>query len=44
MAFTNIYNYLKRLCKKHLYDKLRNSTILKKNRKEKEKYIRKEQK
>jgi hypothetical protein len=36
MAFTNIYNYLKRLKKGHLHGKLRNSTILKKNRKKKE--------
>jgi hypothetical protein len=36
MAFTNIYNYLKRLKKGILHGKLRNSTILKKNRKKKE--------
>jgi len=36
MAFTNIYNYLKRLKKGHLHGKLRNSTILKKIKKKKE--------
>jgi hypothetical protein len=44
MALTNIYKYLKRLSKRHLHGKLRNSTILEKNRKEKEEDIRKEQK
>jgi hypothetical protein len=42
MAFTNIYNYLKRLSEGHLHDKLRNSTILERNRKESEKDIRME--
>jgi uncharacterized C2H2 Zn-finger protein len=42
MAFKNIYNYLKRLSKGHLHDKLRNLTVLKKNKKEREKDIRKE--
>jgi hypothetical protein len=44
MAFTNIYNYLKRISEGHLHGKLRNSTILEKNREEKEKYRTKEQK
>ncbi len=39
MAFTNIHNYLKRLSEGHLHDKLRNLTIFKKNKKEKEEYI-----
>ncbi len=43
MAFTNIYDYLKRISKGHLHGKLKNSTILEKNTKEKEKYRRKEQ-
>jgi len=43
MAFTNIYNYLKRLSEGHFHGKLRNSTILENNRKEREKDIRKEQ-
>jgi hypothetical protein len=36
MEFTNIYNYFKKLKKGHLHGKLRNSTILKKNKKKKE--------
>jgi hypothetical protein len=43
MEVTNIYNYLKRISEGHLHGKLRNSTILEKNREEKEKYRRKEQ-
>jgi hypothetical protein len=43
MAFTKIYNYLKRLKKGHLHGKLKNSTILKKIKKKKEGDIRAEQ-
>jgi hypothetical protein len=40
MAFTSIYNYLKRRSKGHLHDTLRNWTILQKNIKEREEEIR----
>ncbi len=43
MTFTNIYNYLKRLREGHIHNKLKNLTILEKNKKEKEKNKRKEQ-
>jgi hypothetical protein len=33
VAFTNIYNYLKRLKEGHLHGKLKNSTIIEKNKK-----------
>ncbi len=38
MAFINIYNFLNKLKKGHLHDKLKNSAILQNNRKEKRKY------
>jgi hypothetical protein len=43
MAFTNIYNYLKRSKEGHWHDKLTTSTILQNNRIEREEDIRKEQ-
>jgi hypothetical protein len=42
MAFTNIYNYLKRPKEGHSHDKLTTSTILQNNRIEKEEDIKKE--
>jgi hypothetical protein len=43
VAFTNIYNYLKRLKEMHLHGKLKNSTILEKNKKKREEDGREEQ-
>jgi hypothetical protein len=43
MAFINTYNFLKRLSKGHLHDKLKTSTILQNDRIEREEDIRREQ-